>query len=134
LAGLVIDGPVRDMRHLSKYPPIRMYASSFTPYSGTTQMVGKMQETIICGGVTVQPGEVVVGDEDGVLVGSVDCFQEIVVLAKNIQQTEQNLLDDITFGSNRTIADMSNYDEHIKQRLQGNPSTLEFRVPWNTLQ
>lgn len=128
LAGLVIDGPVRDTRHLSKYPPVRVYASSFTPYSGTAQSVGKMQQSIVCGGITVRPGDVIVGDEDGVLVGSVDVFQEIFPLAKQIQEMEQKLLDGITLDTNQSISSMSNIEEHIRQRLQGRSSKLEFRV------
>ncbi|KAG7357220.1 dimethylmenaquinone methyltransferase [Nitzschia inconspicua] len=130
LVGIVIDGPIRDTRYLSKYPPVRMYASSFTPYAGTTQSVGKMQRTVECGGVTVRPGEVLVGDEDGVLVGSAAVFEEILPLAQQIQETERKLLDGITAagGSSKTIADMSNSDEHILERQKGSPSKLQFRV------
>lgn len=131
LAGMVIDGPVRDTRYLSKYPPLRMYASGVTPYSGTTVSVGKMQQPVVCGGVTVRPGDVVVGDEDGVLVGSKETFEEILPVAQQIQETERKLLDGLTTtdGTIHSIADMSNYQEHIRERQQGNPSTLQFRMP-----
>lgn len=130
LAGMVIDGPVRDTQHLSKYPPLRMYASGITPYSGTTVSVGKLQQPVVCGGVTVRPGDVVVGDEDGVLVGSKETFEQILPVAQQIQETERKLLDGLTTtdGTIQSIADMSNYQEHIRERLQGNPSTLQFRV------
>ena len=128
LAGIIIDGPVRDTRHLSKYPPVRMYASSVSPYSGTTQSAGNMQVRITCGGVEVVPGDIVVGDEDGVVVGSVATFQQILPVAQQIQIIESNLLDGITSDTNKSVASMSNYDEHLEKRLRGDTSSLEFRV------
>jgi regulator of RNase E activity RraA len=128
LAGIIIEGPVRDTRYLSNYPPVRIYASSSTPYSGTTQSVGRMQCPVVCGGVAVQPGDIIVGDEDGVLVGSADSFQTILPIAKQIQEMESKLLHGITSESKKSVASMSNYDDHLLHRLQGKESKLEFRV------
>mmetsp|Transcript_24556 Transcript_24556/g.43084 ORF Transcript_24556/g.43084 Transcript_24556/m.43084 type:complete len:211 (+) Transcript_24556:2-634(+) len=128
LAGIIIDGPVRDTRHLSKYAPVRLYATSSTPYSGTTQSVGEMQVTVTCAGVEVQPGDIVVGDEDGVLVGSVHSFEQILPIAQQIQQVEKRMLHGITSDSKKSISSMSNYKDHIEKRLQDKPSSLEFRV------
>merc|ERR1719343_1579072 len=75
LSGIIIDGPIRDTSHLNQdnsnssdkesgeraTTPMRMYATSITPYSGTTQSPGKMQQVVNCGGVEVQPGDIVVG-------------------------------------------------------------------------
>jgi regulator of RNase E activity RraA len=130
LAGIIIDGPIRDIRHLSKYPPVRFYATTVTPYSGTIQSVGEMQpDAILCGGVHVRPGDIVVGDEDGVLVGSAKSFERILQLAKQIQQTEHKLLERITLTtSSGTLASISNLEEHLQRRLEGLESNLAFRV------
>jgi regulator of RNase E activity RraA len=128
LAGIIIDGPIRDTRHLSKYPPVRMYAASVSPYSGTTQSVGEMQQPIICGGVEVLPGEIVVGDEDGILVGSIDSFQQLLPLAQQTQLIESKLLAGITSDSDQSVASMTNYDEHLERRMRRDPSNLEFKV------
>ncbi|KAG7360693.1 hypothetical protein IV203_035792 [Nitzschia inconspicua] len=68
--------------------------------------------------------------ENNYLVGSAAVFEEIFPLAQQIQETERKLLDGITAagGSSKTIADMSNSDEHILERQKGSPSTLQFRV------
>ncbi|KAL3910837.1 MAG: hypothetical protein SGILL_007533 [Bacillariaceae sp.] len=128
LAGIVIDGPVRDVRHLSKYPPLRVYAASTSPYSGTTQSVGEMQQPIICGGVEVVPGDILVGDEDGVVVGSDATFQQILPMAQQIQSIEGKLLEGITLDSNKSVVSMSNFNEHLEKRKRGDPSNLEFKV------
>jgi regulator of RNase E activity RraA len=87
-----------------------------------------MQCPVVCGGVAVQPGDIIVGDEDGVLVGSADSFQTILPIAKQIQEMESKLLHGITSESKKSVASMSNYDDHLLHRLQGKESKLEFRV------
>jgi 4-hydroxy-4-methyl-2-oxoglutarate aldolase len=130
LVGIIIDGPVRDTRHLSKYPSVRVYATGTNPYSGTTLSVGKMQPRgkilVTCGGVKVCPGDIVVGDEDGVLVGSVESFRRLVPLAKEVQRMEGEILQGIRSGS-KSLASMSNSEDHIKNRLEGRESVLQFR-------
>jgi regulator of RNase E activity RraA len=105
-----------------------MYAASVSPYSGTTQSVGEMQQPIICGGVEVLPGEIVVGDEDGILVGSIDSFQQLLPLAQQTQLIESKLLAGITSDSDQSVASMTNYDEHLERRMRRDPSNLEFKV------
>jgi 4-hydroxy-4-methyl-2-oxoglutarate aldolase len=131
LAGIVIDGPVRDTRNLSGYPPVRVYATGTSPYSGTTRSVGKMQPSgkilVTCGGVKVSPGAIVVGDADGVLVGSAESFQRLVPLAREIQRLKSEILEGISSGS-KSLVSMSNYADHIKNCLAGRESVLEFRT------
>ena len=130
LAGIVIDGPIRDTAHLEDEEttnPMRMYATSITPYSGTTQSPGEMQAPVVnCGGIEVRPGDIVVGDDDGVLVGTVDIFSKLVPIAKNIQGIEGKLMDGIS--ENISLASMTNLEEHIRRRLEGKDSNLEFRI------
>jgi len=136
LAGMVIDGPIRDTAHLDPKPSedeptptvMRMYATGVTPYSGTTQSPGKMQAPVVnCGGIEVRPGDLVVGDQDGVLVGDVAAFSALVPIAQTIQQIESELLDRITSGE-KTLESMTNLDEHVRRRLEGEDSNLEFRI------
>jgi 4-hydroxy-4-methyl-2-oxoglutarate aldolase len=130
LVGIVIDGPVRDSVHLSKYPSVRVYATGTNPYSGMTQSIGKMQPDgkirVKCGGVKVSPGDIVVGDDDGVLVGSVSSFQRLVPIANEIQRTEREILEVITAGTN-SLSSFSNYDDHMQKRRQGQESLLQFK-------
>jgi len=104
-----------------------MYATSITPYSGTTQSPGETQAPVInCGGVEVRPGDIVVGDDDGVMVGTVETFEKLVPIAKQIQNIEQKLMDGIA--GNKSLSSMTNLEEHIRQRLDGKDSNLEFRI------
>ena len=65
LSGLIVDGPIRDMNIVSKSKTM-CFSSSITPYSGTVQSLGETQVSIKCGGVDILPGDIIIGDVDGV--------------------------------------------------------------------
>eukprot|EP00536_Pseudo-nitzschia_multiseries_P002025 jgi/Psemu1/301179/fgenesh1_kg.27_\ len=143
LAGIVIDGPIRDTAYLdttircdanqntkASIPTMRIYATGVTPYSGTTQSPGEMQPAVVtCGGVQVRPGDIVVGDSDGVIVGEPDALSKLVPVAQTIQRIEGELIAGITASAGeRSLASMTNLEEHVRHRLEGKPSNLEFRI------
>ena len=67
VAAVVIDGAVRDsvaIRELG-FP---MYAAGLNPNGPTKFVPGRLNHPISIGGVTVKPGDLVVGDADGVTV------------------------------------------------------------------
>ena len=67
LAGIVIDGACRDTLKLTtlQFP---LYARWVCPAAGTAQRLGATQQAVSCGGVTVAPGDLVIGDRDGIVV------------------------------------------------------------------
>lgn len=125
LAGILVEGPSRDVAHLCKYKAIRFYSRSLSPYSGKIQNPGTMQEPVECGGVLVRPGDIVVGDIDGIVVGSADTFRRLLPVALTIQGVEEKIRDGIASG--KALASMTNYEEHLQKRLKGTKSALEFR-------
>lgn len=67
LGGVVIDAAVRDIEELRAlgFP---VYAVGTNPNGPTKFVPGLINVPISCGGVSVQPGDLVVGDADGVVV------------------------------------------------------------------
>jgi len=67
LAGVVIDGAVRDRRELVDlgFP---VYARGVHPQGPKKNNPGSINVPISCGGRSVHPGDVVVGDDEGVAV------------------------------------------------------------------
>jgi 4-hydroxy-4-methyl-2-oxoglutarate aldolase len=66
-AGFVTDGLVRDLDDLETVG-LPVFAMGVTPNSPQRRGPGAVGLPIVCGGVTVASGDVVVGDRDGVVV------------------------------------------------------------------
>ena len=67
LGGVVIDGAIRDLAEL-KEMSLPVFASSFVPTGPTKGGGGFIDVQISCGGVSVSPGDIIVGDDDGIAV------------------------------------------------------------------
>lgn len=67
LGGIVMDGAMRDAVELRElgFP---VFSAGFNPNGPTKNVPGRINHPISCGGVTVHPGDLVVGDADGVVV------------------------------------------------------------------
>ena len=92
-AGLVTDGSVRDGAAVAGY--------GYPVYSGgSTSIVGEdhilpyqVNEPIQCGGVLVWPGDIVMGDDDGVVVLPSQLAEEILPWAKEHDEMEKAILE-----------------------------------------
>ena len=67
VVAVVIDGAVRDCEAIRElgFP---MFAAGLNPNGPTKSVAGRLNHPISIGGVTVNPGDLVVGDADGVTV------------------------------------------------------------------
>lgn len=67
LAGIVTDGLVRDASGI-RQTGLPVFARGLSPSSPFKDGGAEINGAISCGGVAVHPGDVIVGDEDGVVV------------------------------------------------------------------
>ena len=125
LAGLVIDGPVRDTARVRDLD-LPVYARAITPMAGTTARLFETQIPVRCGGVTVAPGDIIFGDDDGVIVATVAELEELIPLAEAIQAREATILARMEDGD--SLLDMLNFDEHSQALGEGRESRLKFLV------
>jgi RraA family protein len=97
LAGIVVDGPVRDRQAVAAlgFP---VFASSVTPRVGSNRRVGQTQVPIQCGGVVVRPGDVIVADDDGVAVVSHERLAAVIEAAEAIKRKEAGYRQAIAAG------------------------------------
>lgn len=79
LAGAVIDGFIRDRAVISTMP-LSFFARGLTPVALRRQAEGRPMVPLAIGGVTINPGDWIVADDDGVLV--LDPSEVGAVLAK----------------------------------------------------
>jgi regulator of RNase E activity RraA len=68
VAGVVVDGGMRDVSVLADMALPVWSRAAAPPPSPRSLMAADVQQTIGCGGVMVQPGDIVVADGDGVAV------------------------------------------------------------------
>ncbi len=90
LRGFVIDGAVRDVVGLERVG-LPVFARAATPRIGTAEHLLETQVPIICGGAPVQPGDIVCGDEDGVVVFAARRLRQVNARALEIKRNETEL-------------------------------------------
>jgi len=76
VAGLVVDGAVRDVEGIEAlgFP---VFAAGVTPTPPRRDRTGKVGAPVTCGGLTVRPGDFVVGDRDGVVVVPAELHDQV---------------------------------------------------------
>lgn len=94
VAAVVIDGAVRDSEAIRElgFP---MYAAGLNPNGPTKFVPGRLNHPISIGGVTVNPGDLVVGDADGVTVIERDKAAAMLPLAAEKLAAETKRMADI---------------------------------------
>ncbi|HUF20088.1 MAG TPA: RraA family protein [Burkholderiales bacterium] len=123
LAGIIVDGAVRDTATLRKLS-IPVYARFVTPMSGTTETACSTQVAVQCGGVAVNPGDVIFGDDDGVVVASIAELERILPVAESIQSMEVDALARMHAGER--LPALLNFDEHWEAVTTKPQSKLTF--------
>lgn len=81
LAGVVIDGAVRDIEGIRElnYP---VFCKGTTLAASDKHGTGETNVEISCGGAVVKPGDIIVGDADGVTVVPKEQEEEVLKKAK----------------------------------------------------
>jgi regulator of RNase E activity RraA len=68
VAGFVVDGVIRDLPEIKALGDFPVYARDVTPIGPMHRGPGEINYPIAAGGVVVNPGDVIVGDLNGVVV------------------------------------------------------------------
>lgn len=98
LAGIVVDGAVRDRDVLEKMD-FPVYARSVTPRGPLKLAMGQVNLPVNCGGVVVQPGDLLVGDADGLVVVSAAQADQALAAALAVAAKERQLQAKIRSGA-----------------------------------
>ncbi|CAK9056152.1 unnamed protein product [Durusdinium trenchii] len=125
LSGLVIDGNCRDTP-LLRQMSLPIYHRGQHPNAGTAKKRGRSQVEIQMGGVSIQPGDFVLGDDDGLVVCSEEELSGWLHKAEETQELEGEILAHIQAGGS-LFEKLKNLEEHLEDLKAGKPSTLKFR-------
>jgi 4-hydroxy-4-methyl-2-oxoglutarate aldolase len=101
LGGIVVDGVIRDIIGI-KQLNFPVFCKGTTVAASAKTGLGEVNVPISCGGTTIYPGDVIVGDTDGVTVIP--------------QNNEQEIL--------RKSLDKLNKDKERAERILGNPNEV----------
>ncbi len=125
LAGIVVDGGCRDVRGIrnANFP---VYARCLSPLAGTASKIFQTQVKVNCGGVAVEPGDVIFGDDDGIVVMNVEEIREILATAENIQRIEDRVLKEMEKG--KSLVDLLNFHDHYAKISKKQKSDLIFII------
>ncbi|MEW5976479.1 MAG: RraA family protein [Acidobacteriota bacterium] len=125
LAGVVIDGAVRDLYKIRR-DRLPVFARAVVPNAGGAQYAGQMGVPIQCGGAVVHPGDWVVGDEDGVVVVPADQAKAVVEAAKRLSVVEKKIEREVAKG--KDLASLLRYREVLdKKSKEGILPQMRFR-------
>lgn len=93
LEGVVIDGYTRDVRPVKDANlPVFCTGTTMNSYVRQYDLVG-YNDTVNVDGATIHPGDMIVGDNDGVVVVPQTHFDEILEEAKNIVELEEDMTE-----------------------------------------
>ena len=92
-AGLVTDGAVRDGHKVVHYG-YPVFACGSTPTVGEPNVLPyEVNEPVACGGVLVWPGDIIMGDDDGIVVLPAQLADEIYDECVRHDEVEQAILE-----------------------------------------
>ncbi|HSQ03432.1 MAG TPA: hypothetical protein VLN59_05325 [Burkholderiales bacterium] len=96
-AGVVSNGCVRDVRLLreEKFP---IFCRSVCPRSAQKNTPGSINVPVQVGGLVISPGDIVVGDDDGVAVIPLSIAEDVINRAKQRMEMEFQQARDIKDG------------------------------------
>lgn len=92
LGGVIVDGTIRDFDTISKLD-FPVYARGISPNGPYKNGPGEIGTVINFGGQTVRPGDIIAGDEDGIIVIKPEDAAEIADQAKAIFRKESTIME-----------------------------------------
>lgn len=119
VAGTVIDGVCRDTARAlgEKYPIFSV--GRFMRTGKDRVEVAEVGGPVVIGGVKVNPGDLLVGDSDGVVAIAQDVEEQVVQICEQISAREDAIVADILAGSGLAEA-RAKHGYHLLQRHEEN--------------
>lgn len=93
--GIVVDGAIRDVGAMESLTDFAVYARGVTPDGPYKNGPGEVNTPVVCGGRTVYPGDIVLGDEDGVIFIRPSEAEGLLKKVEALHANELRILDAI---------------------------------------
>jgi len=112
IAGVVIDGSCRDSEDIKELG-LPVFVRGFNPSGTVKASLGKVNVPVTCGGVRVNPGDMVLGDCDGVVVVPREKEDQVFEKAQAKFAKEEKLVEELKAG--KTTLEIYGFDKLIKK-------------------
>ncbi len=97
--GVIADGPLRDVNQIFEVG-FNAFGVGTLPYDYKGRMkVASVRTTVLCGGVSVAPGDFIIADVDGVVVVPQFAIERVFTAANARALSENHVLTDLKAGS-----------------------------------
>lgn len=116
VAGIVVDGAIRDLADIRK-SQLPVFARAVVPNAGGAEYKGELGVAVCCGGVVVRPGDWLVGDADGVIVVPAEKVESAMEGAERVLAAEKVIAEQIRAG--RDMGEILRCDEVIEAKSKG---------------
>lgn len=100
VAGIILDGPIRDIDEIGKWD-FPVYATGTTPGGPYKEGPGEVNVPIACGEISVNPGDIILADPDGVIVIPRKDAAQILEDAKKFQEADESKLQAAKNGTSK---------------------------------
>ena len=97
LGGVVVDGAIRDVEGIARLG-LPAFSRTVCPGGCDKDGPGEINVPIGCGGTVVSPGDIVVGDRDGVVVVARSTAEEVLDLVGQLMERERARIAEIEAG------------------------------------
>ena len=111
LGGIVVDGAIRDVEGIRRLG-MPAFSRSVSPGACDKDGPGEINLPIACGDTVVMPGDIVVGDEDGVAVIPRDDAEAVLVLVGELMARESARIAEI----GRGVLYRAEIDESLRKK------------------
>lgn len=111
IAGFVVDGLVRDLPGIQELGDFPVFARGATPIGPLHRGPGEINYPICCGGVVVNPGDIIVADQAGIVVVPKGIAAELLERLSSHQEANAAYLESVKRGEfsndwvDRTLAE-----------------------------
>ena len=95
IVGIVCDGAIRDQGGLAAMENFHVYARSATPNGPYKNGPGEINVPVVIGGKLVHPGDIIVGDDDGVIIINPAFAEEIASATEGVEKKEADIMAQI---------------------------------------
>ena len=91
IAGIIIDGPIRDIDEIGKWD-FPVYCTGTTPGGPYKEGPGEINVPISCGEISINPGDIILSDPDGIICIPRQDAAVILADAKKFQANDEKKL------------------------------------------